>query len=70
MTTPRHGRGHRPKVAVLARRGANYWPVLGSFNNFNIILLSKKSASSDTFHETNQVVLDGISDNMDSASYC
>ena len=26
-----------------------YWPVLGSFNNFNIILLSSNSTSSDTF---------------------
>ena len=26
-----------------------YWPVLGSFNNWKIILLSQKSTSSDTF---------------------
>ena len=43
-----------------------YWPVLGSFNNWNIIQLSSKSTSSDTFDEIHQVVLDGISDNMDS----
>ena len=41
-----------------------YWPVSGSFNNWNIIELSPKSTSSDTFDEINQVVLDGISDNM------
>ena len=43
---------------------STYWPVLGAFNNWNIIELSSKSTSSDTFDEINQVVLDGISDNM------
>ena len=42
----------------------NYWPVLGAFNNWNIIQLSSKSTSSDTFDEIHQVILDGISDNM------
>ena len=28
-----------------------YWPVLGAFNNWNIIQLSQKSTSSDTFYE-------------------
>ena len=41
-----------------------YWPVLGSFGNWNIIQLSQKSTSSDTFDEIHQVVLDVISDNM------
>ena len=41
-----------------------YWPVLGYFNNWNIIQLSQKSTPSDTFDETHQVALDGISDNM------
>ena len=41
-----------------------YWPVLGAFKNWNIIQLSSKSTSSDTFDEIHQVVLDGISDNM------
>ena len=41
-----------------------YWPVLGSFNNWNIIELSHKSTSSDTFDKVHQVVIDGISDNM------
>ena len=35
-----------------------YWPVLGSFKNWNIIKLSQKSTSSDTFDEVHQVVLD------------
>ena len=39
------------------------WPELGSFNNWNIIKLSQKSTSSDTFDEIHQVVLDKISDN-------
>ena len=41
-----------------------YWTLLGSFNNWNIIKLSQKSTSSDTFDEIQQVVLDVISDNM------
>ena len=41
-----------------------YWPVLGAYNNWNIIELSSKSTSSVTFDEIQQVVLDGISDNM------
>ena len=41
-----------------------YWPVLGSFNNWNIIQLSQNSTPSDAFDEIHQVVLDGISDNM------
>ena len=41
-----------------------YWKVLGTFNNWYIIPLSSKSTLSDTFDEINQVVLDGISDNM------
>ena len=43
-----------------------YWPVLGYFNNWNNIQFSSKSTSSDTFDEIHQVVLDGISDNMES----
>ena len=41
-----------------------YWPVLGAFNNWNIIELSSKSTSSEIFDAIHQVVLDGISDNM------
>ena len=41
-----------------------YCPVLGSFNNWNIIQLSQKSTPSDSFDEIHHVVLDGISDNM------
>ena len=40
-----------------------YWPVLGSFNNWNIIKILQKSTLSDEFDEIHQVVLDGISDN-------
>ena len=32
-----------------------YWPVLGAFKNWNIIELSSKSTSSDTFDEIHQV---------------
>ena len=41
-----------------------YWPVFGSFNNWNIILLSQKSTPYDAFDEIHQVILDIISDNM------
>ena len=39
-------------------------PVLGELNNWNIIELSSKSTSYETFDEIHQVVLDSISDNM------
>ena len=41
-----------------------YLPVLGDVNSWNIIQLSSKSTSSDTFYEIHHVVLDGKSDNM------
>ena len=41
-----------------------YWPVLVTFNNWNIIQLSQKSTPSEAFDEIHQVVIDGISDNM------
>ena len=41
-----------------------YWPVLGYFNNWNIIQLSQKSTPSDIFDEIHHVVLDEISYNM------
>ena len=43
-----------------------YWPVLVAFYNWKIIELSSKSTSFDKFDEIHQVVLDGISDNMES----
>ena len=42
----------------------SYWTFLGSFNNWNIITLSHKATTSEDFEDINQVVLDGISDNM------
>ena len=41
-----------------------YWPVLGPFNNWNIMQLSQKSTPYDMFDEIHQVVFDGIRDNM------
>ena len=43
-----------------------YCPVPGSLKNWNIIQLSQKSTPYYAFDEIQQVVLDGISDNMDS----
>ena len=41
-----------------------YWPVLGSFNNWNIPKLSYKATSSEEIDKSHQVVLNSISDNM------
>ena len=41
-----------------------YWPVLGYFNNWDIIKISQKSTSSETVDKIHQVVIDVISDNM------
>ena len=38
-----------------------YWPVLGPFENLNIIQFSQKSTPYDAFDEIHQVVLYGIS---------
>ena len=42
----------------------NYWPVLGPYNNWDIIHLTPKSTPSEEFDEIHKVVLDGISENM------
>ena len=42
----------------------NYWPVLGSFKNWNIIQFSQKSTPSDTLDEIHRVVFNGMIDNM------
>ena len=41
-----------------------YWPVLGSYNNFNIIHLSPKATLFEEFEEVHQVIIFVISDNM------
>ena len=41
-----------------------YWPVLGSYKNWNIIDLTSKPTPFEGFDEIHQVVLDDISDNM------
>ena len=43
-----------------------YWPVLGSYNNQNIIDLTPKSTPFDAFDEIHKVVIDRISENMTS----
>ena len=44
----------------------NYWPVLGSYNNWNIIDITPKSTPFEAFDDIYQVVLGRISENMDS----
>ena len=41
-----------------------YWPVLGSYNNWNIIDITSKSTTFEAFDETHKVVLDRISENI------
>ena len=41
-----------------------YWPVLGFFNNWNIIQYTNNTKSSEDFDEMNKVLLDGIRNNM------
>ena len=41
-----------------------YWPVLGSYNNCNIIELTPKSIPFEAFDEIHKVVIDGIIENV------
>ena len=47
-------------------KDCTYWTVLGSFNKYNILKLSHKATSSEEFEKIHQIVIDGISENMDS----
>ena len=40
-----------------------YWPILGSFNNCNIIKFTNKTTSNEDFGTVHKVVPDGISEN-------
>ena len=41
---------------------STYWPMLGYFNNWNIIEFNNKGTSSEDFDYVNKIFLDGISD--------
>ena len=41
-----------------------YWPVLGPYNNWNIIHITPISIPYEAFYDIHQVVIDGISENM------
>ena len=41
-----------------------YWPVMGPYNNWNIINITLKSIPSEAFDDIHQVVLDRITENM------
>ena len=41
-----------------------YWPVLGSFNNWNIIILSHKATTSESFEDIHQIFLNDTSNNI------
>ena len=42
----------------------SYWPVMSSYNNWNIIELTPKSIPLEEFYEIHKFFLDGISENM------
>ena len=44
----------------------NYWPVLGSYNNWNIIELTPQKKTFEAFDEIHKVIFGKISENMDS----
>ena len=41
-----------------------YWPVLGYFNNWNIVKSTNKSTPSEDFDDIHKIFLDGTSDDM------
>ena len=54
----------KKKARYLPVTNCTYWPVLGSYKNWNTIELTPKSTPSDAFDDIHKVVLDGISENM------
>ena len=57
--------GIRPKKQERYQNVTNftYWPVLGSYNNWNIIEITPKPTPFEDFDEIHKVVLDQISEN-------
>ena len=45
-------------------KDCTYWPVLGYFNKWNILQLSHKVTSTEEIDKINQVVINGISENV------
>ena len=45
-------------------KDCTYWPVLGYFNNWNIIQFTNKTTTNEDFDAVHKVLLDSISDNM------
>ena len=56
--TPQQQPSYQPVI------NCTYWKVLVSFNNWNIIKFPHKETTSEVFEGINQVVINGISDNM------
>ena len=54
----------RQKTCYQPLRYCTYWPVLSSFNNWNIITFHTKDTTSEVFEEIHQIFFDGISENM------
>ena len=56
--TPQQQPSYQPVI------NCTYWKALVSFNNWNIIKFPHKETTSEVFEDINQVVINGISDNM------
>ena len=54
----------RNRYATNLSPNCTYWPVLGPYNNWNIIKITPKYISFEEFDEIHKAVLDGISENM------
>ena len=59
-----HGIPSKKKARYQPVTNCTYWPVLGSYNNWNIIELTPKPITFEAFDDIHQVVLDRISENM------
>ena len=59
-----YGISLKKKTCYQPVTNCTYWPVLVSYNNFNIIEITPKSTPFEAFDDIHQVVLGGISDNM------
>ena len=57
---------HADKPSLQTVVDCTYSPVLGYFNNWNIINFNNETTCSEEFDEIHQVVLYGISANMES----
>ena len=58
---------HKKQARYQPVTNCTYWPVLGSYNNCNIIHITPKLTPFESFDDIHQVVIDCISDHMASS---